>query len=128
MKSPLWQQIAAGLETVFPGPNYELQAQSDFLGNLSAHFSRNDLNQVKRELWRATIAAIVYYWLRNPSVHGLGPGQNTSFSGSTYLGKPVPNLDFKRLHNAAAKLLAELRGRSEKTGQFFGDNRILGDD
>jgi hypothetical protein len=128
MKSPWWQQIAAGLETVFPGPNYELQAQPDFLANLAPHFSRNELHKVKGELWRTTIAAVAYYWLRNPSVHGLGPGQNTSFSGSTYEGKPVPNLDLKRLHDAAAKLLAELRRRSEKTGQFFGDNRILGDD
>jgi hypothetical protein len=124
------QQIACRLKKIiFPGPNYELLIEPDFLAKLATSgLSSTELDQVKPELWRGTIAAVAYYLLRNPSTHKLGAVLNTSFAGSTYGGEPVPDLNFKRLHNAAAKLLDELRRRTDETGQLFGNDRIVRDE
>ena len=123
--NPFWIGIATQIEGIFPGPEYELQSQDDFLAELASHLSKENLTQVVAEYWRTTIAAIAYYQLRNPSIHSFGAGSDISFSSTTYQGSSVPALDFKRLHSVATNLHSELRRRSEKTGQWFGNDKII---
>jgi len=124
MKSS-WQEIATRIVSVFAGPNYELQTKHNFLGKLTQILSDNEIQLVEKELWRTTTAAIAYFHLRNPSVHGFGAGPDISFSATTYQEISVPVLDFNRLHSVASNLHTELRRRSETTGQWFGNDEII---
>jgi hypothetical protein len=122
---PFWNKIAARIESAFAGPNYELQTKNDFLGKLTHILSDGELRSVRGELWRTTTAAIIYFNLRNPSVHSFDAGPDISFSSATYQGNLVPGIDFNRLHGVASKLHAELRSRSETAGQWFGNDEII---
>lgn len=125
MKS-FWKGIATRIEGIFTGPNYELLEQSEFLSKLATSMSADELSKVKEELWRTTMAAIAYFHLRNPSIHSFGAGPDISFSNTTHQGSSVPVLDFNRLYNIALNLHSELRRRSAATGQWFGNDEIIG--
>jgi hypothetical protein len=118
--STCWNKIADLIESFFAGPNYELQTKDDFLGKLTPILSSDQLRSVRKELWRTTMAAIAYYRLRNPAVHEFGPEPDISFSRTIYQRSSLPDLDFSRLYGVALKLHAELRRRSETSGQLFG--------
>ncbi len=119
-------QFAARIETLYPGPRYELQDQPAVVVALEPHLQAAELQQARGELWRGTIAAIAYYRLRNPSVHSFGAAA-LSLDGATWRGRPVPDLDFQRLHPAAGRLIAEARHRSEANNQWFGNDAIVRD-
>jgi hypothetical protein len=52
----------------FPGPEYSLFEKGDFLTEVAADFTEPEANLFDVELWRGTIANVVYSRLRNPSV------------------------------------------------------------
>lgn len=122
---PSWQQIAKKIQKVFPGPKYELISKDEFLAKLNASLAADELAQLKTECWRGSLAAIAYYFLRNPSVHSFGATE-LSFSGTTYQGQPISNMGFVELQAILKNVHNELRRRSEKNIQWFGDDRIVG--
>jgi hypothetical protein len=121
---PCWKVIATHISNVFTGPSYELLEESEFLSRLSTHLSEGELKKVKGELWRTTVAGIAYFGMRNFAIHKFGATPLT-FSNITYLGHPVSGLDFHRLYKVVSNLHSELRHRSETTGQWFGNDKII---
>lgn len=121
---PIWQAMASKIKGFFPGPRYDLLEQTEFLTQLAAVLSAAEILKVRHEIWRTTMAAVAYYNMRNPSVHGFGAGTGLSFSGATYQGNS-PVFNFARLHKVAVSLHSELRRRSESTGQWFGNDDII---
>jgi hypothetical protein len=64
-----WKNFATKLRSHFPGPEYSLFEKGDFLTEVAADFTEPEANLFGVELWRGTIANVVYSRLRNPSVH-----------------------------------------------------------
>ena len=120
-----WQLLAGVLEHQFPGPSYELLAIDAFERSVAGPLTLEQLATLRAQLWRGTVAAIAYYWLRNPAVHGIGPSPQLTFSNTTADGSPARPLNLERLTAALTHLLAEARRRSESTNQWYGDDRTL---
>ena len=118
MKSP-WKTLAERIAHAFPGPVCELLPVSHFEQVLG-------LTPTERaEVWRATIANIVYQHLRNPSVHGFRGSGGIILSQTTYQGQPVPIIGFPQLKSCAWGLVAEARRRSEANGEWFGNDATV---
>jgi hypothetical protein len=84
-----------------------------------------EATDIKSQCWRATLAATVYYFLRNPSVHSFGASE-LSFSKTTYGAKIITGIGFIDLRDIAKGLHDELRRRSEANIQWFGNDEIVG--
>lgn len=106
-------------------PPYELVTLKNLEEYLEQVLGETVPKSFKNELWRATIANVVYQYLRNPAVHGAGVSGALGFGQTTYGGKEMPILDFERLINCAANIIREARRRSETTGQWFGNDEIV---
>ena len=126
-KKSFWKDLATHIVSLFPGPNYELLTETELLAKLEPYLYSKTINpkDILNELWQTTLASVVYHYFRNPAVHGFGAGPGWSFSATTYQGAPVTGIGFDRLYNVALNLHAELRRRSEATGQLCGDDGIL---
>ena len=122
---PFWKSIANKIGEVFPGPEFELISQDDFLAKLDSQLTIKEATKIKAECWRATLAATAYYSLRNPSIHNFGASE-LSFSKTTYRGRNIGGMGFMDLHNIAKRLHSELRGRSKANNQWFGNDEIVG--
>jgi len=120
------QPIVSKIEEVFPGPGFELLSIDDFLKNLDSKLTSHEADKLKSECWRATLAATVYYFLRNPFIHNFG-GFEISFSNTTYQGEIIKGIGFIDLHDIVKRLHHELRRRSETTNQWLGNDEIVGD-
>lgn len=124
MKGP-WPALAKRIEVAFPGPPHELLPMAVFEQRVGYHVTAAELDQLRKETWRATIAHGAYQHLRNPSVHAFGASDGIYFSQTVFQGAPVPPLRLPRLVGVARGLVAEARRRSEANGQWFGDDRIV---
>ena len=120
-----WKDMAERIKIAFPGPSYEVVAIPEFEQALVAHFETAELAQLKPELWRATIANLVYQHLRNPAIHGFGTSGDIVLSNVTWKGHPLPVVGYAKLQNCAKHLIAEARRRSEANGQWFGNDEIV---
>ena len=124
MKAP-WPDLADRIEAVFANPPYELLPTTAFVDTLG--LAGTEIEQVRREIWRTTIANLVYQHLRNASVHAFGGGSGIWLSQTTHLGLPVPPVRFEQLLRCLRGLVVEARRRSEGTGQWFGNDAIVKD-
>ncbi len=124
MKS-FWKSIAKKIQNVFPGPEYELISEKEFLAKLTNKLTPEELQKLKFECWRGTFAAIAYYFLRNPSIHNFGAAE-LSFSKATYQGNIISGMGFRALHEIVKNIHQELRRRSESNNQWFGNDKIVG--
>ncbi len=122
-----WKNFATKLRSHFPGPGYSLFEKDDFLTEVTADFSEREAKFLGVELWRGTIASVVYARLRNPSVHSFRRAAEISFDSTTYRGQPARPITFRRLHEALLKIIAEARARSMANDQWFGDDKIVKD-
>jgi len=118
-----WAPIAAAVRAAFPAPPYVLDTE---VGTLTAikGLTPTQRAQLQPEMWRGTMAAVAYFWMRNPAVHALG-SSTLSFDQTTYNDQQVRPLDLPRLQNAAHGLAAEGRRRSEANDQWFGNDNIV---
>ena len=120
-----WQTIASRIEAVFPGPQYDLLDHSTFSTRLAGACSGTELKQVHSEIWRGTMGAVAYYWLRNPSVHRFGSTTSLGFSGTSHNGVPAPMMNLQTFLPPLRAMIEEARKRSAATCQWFGDDRIV---
>ena len=124
MKPP-WKVLAERIACAFPRLSHEVVPIPTFEQALAVHITTAELAQLKPELWRATIANVVYQHLRNPAIHGFGTSGGIILSETTWNRQPLPILGFATLRNCARGLIAEARRRSEANGQWFGDDAIV---
>lgn len=117
--------LAGRIGVAFPGSSYGLIPTSTFETELAKHITASELTQLRPELWRTTIANVVYQHLRNPAIHGFGSSGGIIFSQTTWNGQAVPELGLSLLRTCALGLIAEARKRSEVNGEWFGNDTIV---
>lgn len=113
-----WPDISHRISTVYPGPVYPLLNEADFLGSVSGMLSVGELKALGRQLWKGTLAGVVYTWMRNPAVHELGGANTIGFSATTLGGKPVSTLSLQDLKPVLKSMLEAARAKSHATGQW----------
>jgi hypothetical protein len=113
-----WQLISAKLASSFPAPSYELFGQTTFLATIRHVLDPTELAEIETELWRGTVAAIAYGWVRNPTVHELGGSAFIEFSQTTYDGKRVPSLTYATLADRLKPLAAAARAQAKDAGRI----------
>lgn len=87
MKAP-WKDLANRIQNAFPGPTYELLTTTAFVGALQPRLTQAELERLRSEVWRTTIANLTYQHLRNQSVHSFGGSSGIWLSHGTYQGAP----------------------------------------
>ncbi len=75
---------------------------------------------LESELWRGTIAAVVYERIRNPIVHQLGSAGGLLLMSITHEGASVDVVNLAMLHRALMRIIAFARQISENTSNWFG--------
>src|SRR5438874_1288546 len=86
---PSWKALAERVASAFPGPSHEVLPIPTFEQALTGHVTTAELAQLRPELWRATIANVVYQHLRNPAIHSFGTSAGIVLSQTTWNGQPV---------------------------------------
>lgn len=125
-KAP-WKDLAKRIQDTFPGPSYELLTTPALVDALRPRLTNIELERLRAEVWRTTIAHLTYQHLRNPSVHAFGGSGGIWLSQTTHEGAPVPPIELQQLLGCVRGLVTEARRRSEETGQWFGNDAIVKD-
>lgn len=112
--------ISEKLKPVFSPSELELLRPSRILSEGENRLCDVEFEVLKKHIWRATIAAIVYEELRCQYVHDLGGPAGLRFGESAFEGNPVPRIDFSVLHSCAEEILEACRKISLSTGRWFG--------
>ena len=119
-RSKQWAAIQAKVSDKLRGTERRLYGEQEIIDDLAPVLEPSEVQDIKRELWRGTFAAIVYDRFRVASVHGFGPPDGTTFDGTTFQGQPVPAIDFFMVHDCLKRIIAEARRLSQETGKWFG--------
>ncbi len=80
------------------------------------------LEKLRGELWRGTIAAMLYREIRSALVHGLASRSlpfALAFPDMQHYGEPAPRIDFAVLFEALRRVLQSARNVSLSSGKFF---------
>jgi hypothetical protein len=121
-----WTPRARALETRYSGPPYSLMSREDASNAIGETFSsKNEVAEVVRQLWRGTLAAVVYHWMRNPSVHGLGGSPRITFDETNFKDTCPPAISLGTLLPPLKEMLRQARERSLNRCEWFGDDRIV---
>ena len=115
-----WATIHVKTLDVLSGAEKRLHGEEETMDMLAPKLDQAELQDVKREIWRGTFASVVYDQFRVASVHAFGPPDSTTFDGTTFEDKPVPNIDFFMVHDCLKKIIAAARRVSVETGKWFG--------
>jgi hypothetical protein len=124
---PIWKERARTIRSIFPGPPFELLDRPTFASSLSAAFRTQEIQEIQQEFWRGTIAAVAYFWLRNPSVHNFTTLPSVSFDLTLHQGKEITSLGLATLLPPLKSMIKEARTRSMDTCEWFGDDRLVRD-
>ena len=82
---------------------------------------------LRGELWRGTLAGLVYSDMRSVAVKQ-GLVSQLFLSKSTRHGEPVPPLELDLLLPALRRIAAAVRKLSVDSGRWFGNDAVLRDD
>lgn len=93
--------------------------QNDMIALLSHKLTTDERTRLKSHLWRGTLAAIVYSWIRSPAVHEFG-ALDVSFDNTTFQGLQVPTIHFLMLHDCLKRIANVAREKSLSTKKWFG--------
>lgn len=113
--------IASTIESI-TSRNPQALLEEEKLANEIRGSSATDSEKTKliSNLWRASIANVLYDCIRNPEVHGLGSG-GLSFDESVYQGKVGVSIDFRVFYDAFRAILLRIREISIKSSEWFGN-------
>jgi hypothetical protein len=81
--------------------------------------SEGQKNKFVSNLWRASIANVVYGNIRNPEIHGPGSG-GLDLDNTTYEGKRGIKLNFVTMYPALLSIFAHIMRTSIEKGEWFG--------
>ena len=117
-KNLLADKIAACLKAEIDGQ--ELLCEARLLSHTESSLIPGELNQLRRHLWRGTIADLAYKELRSYEVHRLGLVHAINFDGFLYKGLPVQTLDFDVLYSALLHIVRMAKEYSLSASALFG--------
>lgn len=89
----------------------------------SSLLSQADKDRICLELWRASMANIVYEYMRTGAVHGAG-SISFSFDETIFEGEQGLRIDFAVLHQALLAILDKVEQVSIETGYWFGNANL----
>ncbi len=112
----IYDKISPALQKAY-GRLYD---QKEIISLLPPLVSSPEIENIKKELWRGTYAAIVYVKFRNPAVHEFGPPSGTTFQNTLFKGQQVPAIDFKMLYTSLKLIAAIAQGKSITSKKWFG--------
>ena len=122
---PYCLSAAPFIESVISRQPSALLDEDELAGEIqNSSLLDNEKAKLIDNLWRGTIANIVYELVRNPEVHGSGSG-GLSFDATEYKGRTGVTLDFKEFYDALKQILQSVRKVSMETGHWYGNPNYL---
>ena len=119
-KNKKWTTIYKKISPALQQPQGKLYAEQEIIDLLSPLVTNSEMENIRKEIWRGTFAAIVYERFRNPSVHAFGPSDGITFDNTTFKGQPVPSIEFSMLYNCLKRIIAAAKEKSLRTEKWFG--------
>jgi hypothetical protein len=108
-----WPGIAKKLDQHFDGPIYTLLTGPHFVSTVTPLMTAVELGEIRSNLWRGTLGAVVDYWIRNPYVHRLGGVSTISFGQSTWNGQPCSSISLPELVPVLRRMTSAARIKSD---------------
>lgn len=118
--SEKWIAIHKKTSPVFQEALGRLYDEHEIIALLSSVLNNEEIEDIKKELWRGSFAAIVYSEVRNVSVHSFGPPDGISFDNTLFKGQPCPQIDFDLAHKTLKSLASAVREISLNSTKWFG--------
>jgi len=112
-------KIGEKLRPLLEKAEERLYTEEEIVTLAKAALPADDLNKLKLNLWRGTLAALAYKWIRSRLVHELSASP-IEFRGITFRGNPVPPLDFPLLHRALLRVFQKMESLSLTSGKLYG--------
>jgi hypothetical protein len=114
------QQILSKISSILDNERDELHTEQELIDLVRGVLTGNELERFKKQLWRGSLASIVYSEMRCPDVHRGAAPTAITFDKTTFRNKPVPALDFVLLHPVLKRILQVAKNESLKSGKWFG--------
>jgi hypothetical protein len=118
-ESAKYKALASKLEALWSSRKLELIEKNEFRELMLPHLTQQEAAIFEKELWRSTLAKAAYDWLRNKFIHTLRGYGGLSFDGTTYQGKPIPDIGFSTIYDALLHIVQYARLVSERSGKLF---------
>lgn len=115
-----WVRIRDKISSALQESRGQFYSESEIIEILSPLVNNFELENIKKELWRGTFAAIVYNEIRIPSVHGFGSADGIMFDNTTFKGQPAPSIEFSMLYRCLKHIEPKVRDISLETEKWFG--------
>ena len=90
------RSLAARVARLWGSNDHCLRTLDEAAAELSGHLPAEEASLLRNEIWRGTLAQLVYTRIRCQAVHNLGASP-LLLSETTFRDKPVPPLDFDLL-------------------------------
>ena len=118
-------ELAEGIQSRLPLANN--RGEGDYWHNMrevleltKTFLSPPQLEKLKREAWRGSIAHLVYKEIRNTQVHSIVKSIGLSFPSGTHKGKPILEVRFPVLLSALRRIFQELKELCATAGAYVG--------
>lgn len=119
-KSKKWGAICAKIFPVLQQDSGKLYHQDEVIDLILPFLKDSEIDEVKKELWRGSFAAIAYAQVRNLSVHFFGPPEGITFSNTTFQGVQCPAIEFDLLHKSLKHIAIAAKEKSVNSKKWFG--------
>ena len=100
-----------------------LYEKSDFRSRVRTLLSADEKEKVRENLWRGTLASIIYTNVRCELVHGIAPSispHSVDLSSTSWNQTQVGPINFGFVHTILKSVSADLRSSSLARGELFG--------
>lgn len=115
-----WAAIYSKTSPILQKALGRLYDEHEIIDLLSSVLSDKEIEDVKKELWRGSFAAIVYNEVRNVSVHSFGPSDGITFDNTLFKGQPCPKIDFALVYQTLKLLASAVQEISLNSTKWFG--------
>ena len=119
-RSSKWKAIKAKTSQTLQQARGRLYTEQEIFDLLFPLLNNSEQENIKKELWRGSFAAIVYSEVRIPSVHWFGPPDGVTFDNTTFRGQPVPSIEFVTVYPCLKRIASIAREKSLITEKWFG--------
>lgn len=119
-RSKLVQGIGQKLDKVLAGAEGRLCTEEQILTLVEPFLTADELDTLKQNLWRGTLAALVYGRVRGPLVHQLSTRHGVSLDQTIFKGELVPDLDARILYPVLRRVIRGTKELSLASGKWYG--------